>query len=220
MLTIYKNRVPFFSVIMPTYNRAQLIERALQSLLAQTEKDWELIIVDDGSTDNTNELIRRFIADNPQYAVRYSYHSNRGTGLSRNAGIMQACGMYVTFLDSDDEYDTDHLAIRRSIILDYPDVDLIHGGVQIIGNPYVIDKNNPNNTIHLDECVIGGTFCIKRSTAIELGGFAALRYADDSEFYERCSQKGYSIGKTDAPTYIYHRETADSLCSTYSADTD
>ncbi|MFN9339793.1 MAG: hypothetical protein ACK6BZ_09915, partial [Candidatus Kapaibacterium sp.] len=78
----------------------------------------------------------------------------------------------------------------------------------------------PNNTIHLDECVIGGTFCIKRSTAIELGGFAALRYADDSEFYERCSQKGYSIGKTDAPTYIYHRETADSLCSTYSADTD
>ncbi|MFN9338956.1 MAG: glycosyltransferase family 2 protein, partial [Candidatus Kapaibacterium sp.] len=131
MLTIYKNRVPFFSVIMPTYNRAQLIERALQSLLAQTEKDWELIIVDDGSTDNTNELIRRFIADNPQYAVRYSYHSNRGTGLSRNAGIMQACGMYVTFLDSDDEYDTDHLAIRRSIILDYPDVDLIHGGVQI-----------------------------------------------------------------------------------------
>ncbi|HRE57873.1 MAG TPA: glycosyltransferase family A protein [Candidatus Kapabacteria bacterium] len=220
MLTIYKNRVPFFSVIMPTYNRARLIERALQSLLAQTEKDWELIIVDDGSTDNTNELIRRFIADNPQCAMRYSYHSNRGTGLSRNAGLMQACGLYVTFLDSDDEYEPEHLAIRRSIILDYPDIDLLHGGVNVIGNPFVKDKNNPEKSIHLDECVIGGTFVIKRSTALALGGFAALRYADDSEFYERCSQQGYSIGKTDAPTYIYHRETADSLCSTYSADTD
>ena len=79
MLTIYHNRVPFFSVIMPTYNRAALLERALQSLLAQTEKDWELIIVDDGSTDNTNELIRRFIALNPQTPIRYCYHSNRCT---------------------------------------------------------------------------------------------------------------------------------------------
>lgn len=77
------------------------------------------------------------------------------------------------------------------------------------------DKDNPEKTIHLDECVIGGTFVIKRSTALALGGFAALRYADDSEFYERCFQQGYSIGKTDAATYIYHRETEDSLCSTY-----
>lgn len=93
MLTVYQHRVPFFSVIMPTYNREALIERAVSSLFRQTEKDWELIIIDDGSNDNTNERIRRIIAENPKAPIRYSFHANRGTGLSRNAGLMQACGL-------------------------------------------------------------------------------------------------------------------------------
>ncbi len=213
MISAYKNRIPFFSVILCTYNRGQLLPRAIRSLLHQSETDWELIIVDDGSNDNTNEIVRRFIAGNPHCAIRYVFQPNKGTGLSRNVGILNSCGMYITFLDSDDEYEEEHLSIRRSIILDYPEADLIHGGARIIGNPFVADKNNPKEKIHLNECVIGGTFFIKHSVAHELGGFSALRYADDADFFERCNSQGYTIGKTDAPTYIYHRDTDDSLCT-------
>lgn len=220
MLSVYNNRIPLFSVVLCTFNRAKLLPRAINSLLVQTERDWELIVVDDGSNDNTNEIIRTFIAQYPECSIRYVFHSNRGTGLSRNAGILNSCGMYITFLDSDDEYEKEHLETRRSIILDYPEADLIHGGVKVIGNPYVADKDNPEKQVHLDECVIGGTFVVKNNVIKELGGFAALRYADDAEFFERCCREGYTVGKTDAATYIYHRETPDSLCSTQTITND
>jgi len=213
MTTIYDKRVPFFTVIIPTFNRASLLPRALNSLLKQTEKDWEAIICDDGSTDDTIEIAKSFIEKYPN--IRYIFHQNRGTGLTRNSGLLAGCGIYATFLDSDDEYLPTHLAIRKEILLDYPEVDLLNGGVKIIGDNYVIDKNDPTRTISLSECVIGGTFFVKRDLALGLGGFGAMRYADDADFFERAQQAGFTIGETDAQTYIYHRDTPDSLCSTY-----
>jgi glycosyltransferase involved in cell wall biosynthesis len=142
------------------------------------------------------------------------YHSNRGTGLSRNAGLLASCGLFVTFLDSDDEYLPDHLATRREILHSYPEVDLLHGGTEIVGNPYVPDKNDTSRTIHLSECVIGGTFVVRRDRALALGGYGTMRYADDTDFFERAHNAGYVIGETDAATYRYHRDTPDSLCNT------
>lgn len=214
MTTIYDKRIPFFTVIIPTFNRASLLPRALNSLLKQTEKDWEAIICDDGSTDDTFDVVKPFIATHPH--IRYLYHQNRGTGLTRNSGLLAGCGIYATFLDSDDEYSPTHLAIRKEILLDYPEADLLHGGVTIIGDSFVPDKNDPSRLISLSECVIGGTFFVKRELAIGLGGFGSMRYADDSDFFERAQKAGFTTGETDAQTYIYHRDTPDSLCSTYS----
>ncbi|MBS1538101.1 MAG: glycosyltransferase family 2 protein [Bacteroidetes bacterium] len=213
MTTIYPNRIPFYSVIIPTFNRATLLPRALESLLQQTETDWEAIICDDGSNDGTFGIAQKFIGLNQN--IRYHYHSNRGTGLTRNAGLVAACGLFVTFLDSDDEYLPEHLSIRKEILWDYPEVDLLHGGVEIIGNPFVADKDNPKKKIHLSKCVIGGTFVINRISALDIGGFSALRYADDADFFGRAQTAGFTIGETDAATYKYYRDTPDSLCSTY-----
>ena len=212
MITLYPKRIPFYSVIIPTFNRAELLPRALKSLLKQTETDWEAIICDDGSNDSTFSVAQEFISQNSN--IRYLYHANRGTGLTRNSGILAACGMFVTFLDSDDEYLPEHLAIRKEILWDYPEVDLLHGGVEIIGNPFVADKDNPKKQIHLSKCVIGGTFVIKRTSALTIGGFSELRYADDADFFARAQEEGFTIGETDAATYVYHRDTPDSLFST------
>jgi len=89
------------SVILPTYNRAHLLGRSIQSVLAQTCRDLELIIVDDGSSDNTGEVVRGF-ADR---RIRYlEYPLNRGVSVARNVGIKAAVGSYIAFQDSDDEW--------------------------------------------------------------------------------------------------------------------
>ena len=92
---------PLVSVIIPTHNRGQLLVRAIQSVLAQTFSDFEIIVVDDGSIDNTKEVVRGF--KDPR--IRFFHHEqNRGPSAARNTAIRAARGRYVTFLDSDDEY--------------------------------------------------------------------------------------------------------------------
>ena len=92
---------PTVSVIIPTFNREHLIGRALKSVRAQTFTDWECLVVDDASTDNTGDVVRRF--GDPR--VRYLRHeSNRQAGAARNTGISAALGQFLAFLDSDDEW--------------------------------------------------------------------------------------------------------------------
>lgn len=101
--------MPLFSVVMPTYNRAKWLEGAIQSVLNQTFEDFELIIVDDGSTDNTRDLVSGF-ADS---RILYYYQENKERSAARNAGIKLASGDYVCFLDSDDVYLPWHLEILK-----------------------------------------------------------------------------------------------------------
>ncbi len=96
-----KKDTPTVSVIVPTYNRAHLLGRALQSILNQTYKDFEVIVADDGSTDKTDEVIRSFSA----LDIRYIRHEkNKGEAAARNTGVLAAKGEFIAFLDSDDEW--------------------------------------------------------------------------------------------------------------------
>jgi len=94
--------MPKVSIIIPTYNRTDLLPRAIQSVINQTYKDWELLIIDDGSTDNTKEIVEEFVKKDPR--IRYFYKENGGQGSARNLGIKNAKGEYIAFLDSDDEW--------------------------------------------------------------------------------------------------------------------
>ena len=120
--------IPFFSVIICTYNRAHLLPRALDSLLAQTETDWEAIIVDDGSTDGTSSVAMGFMQRDSR--LRYMHHENHGIGYSRTACISASFGQYCTFLDSDDEYLAEHLSSRRKLLEISPNLDILHGGCE------------------------------------------------------------------------------------------
>ncbi|HTD72676.1 MAG TPA: glycosyltransferase [Steroidobacteraceae bacterium] len=107
--------MPKVSIIMPTYNRADTIERAIRSAQAQTFEDWELVIIDDGSIDNTAALIPK---DDPR--IRYHAQPNRGFVAARNAGLQAAVGEYVAFLDSDDELKPFHLQLGVSYLDAFP----------------------------------------------------------------------------------------------------
>jgi glycosyltransferase involved in cell wall biosynthesis len=209
----------FFSIIICTFNRASLLPRALDSLLAQTDIDihnWEAIIVDDGSTDATKAVVEPYLRQPSN--IRYVYHTNRGTGASRTVGVEAARGLYVTFLDSDDEYAPTHLATRKGVLQAAPELDLLHGGVEVIGDPYVADKDDPTKLVHLSACVVGGTFFIKRDVVRRLGGFGTRRYADDAAFFEKAERAGVEIRAVqptkEFATYRYYRTTEDSLCTT------
>ncbi len=208
MPEIYNEFKPQISVVMASFNRANYLERSIGSLLAQSYKSWELVFVDDGSRDNTFEVMNNYL--NLHENIRYIKHKNRNLALSRNAGILSSAGNFITFLDSDDEYERSHLEIRINIMTENPGIDLIHGGVKIIGDPFVPDKTDTTKLIHLNECAIGGTFFGKRKIFIELGSFKNLSYSEDSDFLERAG-KNYSILKIDSPTYIYHRDVLDSI---------
>jgi glycosyltransferase involved in cell wall biosynthesis len=88
---------PFFSVIIPTYNRAGFLLRALASVQRQKFYDYEIIVVDDGSHDATADKVKG-------YAVRYLYQDNRGVSSARNLGVAEARGRWLAFLDADDEW--------------------------------------------------------------------------------------------------------------------
>lgn len=203
-----KNKPPFFSVIITTYNRAELLNRALQSLLSQSETDWEALIIDDGSTDNTVEIVSPYLETEKLY---YKAQENKGFIEAKNVGIQKARGRYLTFLDSDDEYAPHHLKIRKRILTKERDIDLLQGGVKVIGEEYVPDSNAPERQIHLSECAISGTFFIKTEIMDQLHGFQGTALTTDADFMERAKRKKFHIKTTDFPTYIYHREKEDSV---------
>ena len=136
-----------------------------------------------------------------------------GVAAARNMGIVLSKGLFVTFLDSDDEYDADHLSSRRRMLLDNDPVKFLHGGFRIVGSPWVVDKDDPSRLVHIDDCVVGGTFVIRRDVFNAVGMFDEGAYADDALFYERATRAGIPIGKTDHASYVYYRDRDDHLTS-------
>ena len=96
---------PLFSIIIPTYNRAVLVGRAIESVISHTFKDWELIVVVDGSTDNTREVVESY----SDHRIKYTYQVNQEKCIARNTGISIANGLYICFLDNDEYYLPFHL---------------------------------------------------------------------------------------------------------------
>src|SRR2546421_4585920 len=197
-----------FSIIIPTYNRARLISRAIDSVLAQDFIDWEMIVVDDGSTDTTADILRHYVDEEPR--IHYHYTEHEGAPQARNFGCSLATGKYFTFLDSDDEYLPGHLGIRAEIISGEPAVELIHGNCEVIGDPMITDRFDPTRLIPITDCIIGATFFIRRDLFRRLGGFADIQYGDDNDFFLRAQEAGALIKKVEEKTYRYYR-TEDSI---------
>jgi glycosyltransferase involved in cell wall biosynthesis len=122
---------PAVSVILPTHNRATFLPEAFASIRGQTFTDWELIVVDDGSTDDTRQLVERLTADIPQ-RLRYIYQANQGAYGARNTGLDHATGRYVAFFDSDDLWLPHHLTDCVGALEINPDVDVVYGACRII----------------------------------------------------------------------------------------
>jgi glycosyltransferase involved in cell wall biosynthesis len=205
---------PFFSVIITSYNRAILLRRALDSLLRQTEKDWEAIVINDGSTDDTCLMIQPYLKRSRN--IIYIQQKSMGATMSKNQGILHAKGKFVTFLDSDDEYSPTHLETRKALLIKNNKIEFLYGGVKVIGSEYVPDRHNYQKMVHLSTCAIGGAFFIKKRVSLLLNGFTEMPLGSDGDLFERAYNMGINMLKTEIPTYIYHRETLNSITNNLS----
>jgi len=199
------------SVIVTTYNRKKYLKRALDSLLKQTYKNFEVIIIDDGSNDESEKIIFKYLKENSN--LKYVRHSNRKNPLSVNTGILLSTGDYITLLDSDDEYEKDHLKIRAEFMRKNPDLDLIHSPAKLIGKEvdmYLPDARNKDKLIHINDCIIGATLFGKREVFLKLNGFKD-KYSADFDFYKRALKENFMVAKLEIPTYIYYRNLPDSV---------
>ena len=214
--TAKRHRPPLVSVIVCTYNRGHLVKRAIASVLAQSYRNWELIIIDDGSVDATARVVLPLVKSDPR--IMYCCHANQGLARSRNLGIALASGAYMTFLDSDDEYRAQHLSTRVRAMEKQPSLSLIYGGIEYVGpleKQYVPDAQRPGKKVHLRDCYAGGTFFARTSTFRTLNGFRNLPFTMDFDFVRRTRRKGLRIAQAEALTYRYHLDSDHRLCDLY-----
>lgn len=125
---------PNVSVIIPTYNREILIKDAINSVLVQTFQDFEIVVIDDGSTDNTKNVVESY----NDSRIKYFYQQNAGLNAARNAGIRESCGKYIAYLDSDDIWESVKLEKQVKILEKFPEIGLVYCGSSLI------DENNKN----------------------------------------------------------------------------
>jgi glycosyltransferase involved in cell wall biosynthesis len=120
------------SVVIPTYNTSNFLIKAIQSVINQTYKNWELIIVDDGSTDQTRQIVEEFQKKDSR--IKYFFQNNKGQGAARNLGIKNANGVYIAFLDSDDEFFENKLERVMSYFVKDKNIAFIYSDASIIGD--------------------------------------------------------------------------------------
>jgi glycosyltransferase involved in cell wall biosynthesis len=181
------------SVVIPTYNRAEIIGRAIRSVQAQTFEDWELIIVDDASEDETEEVVAAF----EDTRIRYIQHvENRGGAAARNTGIKHSKGKYIAFLDSDDKWLAKKIEGQLRVFREKDErVGLVYTGLRREGHRrgtklpehhgWVAEELILKNPI--GSCSVG---IVKAEAARRVGGFDEdLPSAQDKDFWLRISRK-------------------------------
>lgn len=201
---------PRFSVVIATYNRAHVIARALDSLLRQTIDDFEIVVVDDGSTDDTAAMVRQI----GRQKVRLLRQSNQGLSRARNAGAAASVGEYVTFLDDDDEalpewLETVGAEIQRSA----PAVVCCGAFFVFDGGTREVVRLPVRKGPHYDDqegLFLAGTYILRRDVFDEVGGFAPrLPSRHSSELAFRllplCVQRGWSVVSVQRPLVRIHR---------------
>ncbi|MBU2955621.1 glycosyltransferase [Marinobacter sp. F3R08] len=189
------------SVVTPTYNRARFLPDAIESVLAQTHSDFELIVWDDGSDDDTREVLEPYLADS---RVRYFYQENQGQSYARNHALEHASGDYIAFLDSDDLWAPDKLEKQLAFLLANPEVDIVHGDEAMIDEDGKVTslanmrRYSGRITRYLlaDNSVSIATVLVRRRCFVEMGGFdTSVGVADDYELWLRFSAR-----------YLFHYE--------------
>lgn len=182
----YADEIPVVSVVIPCYNQAQYLADALDSLLGQTYRNWEGIIVNDGSPDNTEEIALSYVGKDSRF--RYISKENGGLSSARNSGIDSALGEYILPLDSDDILEPTYLAKALQVFLEAPETTLVY----CFGNYFGVKKSLWN--LHYEgymKLLLGNTiFCsalFRQKDCIRIGGYDEnMRFGyEDWDFYIR-----------------------------------
>jgi len=171
---------PFISVIIPTYNSENFITKTLEKAFSQTYNNYEVIVSDDGSADNTAGVVRSFFLKYPFRNKALLINKHEGPGAARNKGIKSASGDWVSFLDSDDLWNDNKLERVVGYILENEDIDLvchslvaIDGSKETLMNPlkYFNNKIDPFLSIYRENCLYTSALTIKKNLLYQAGLF-------------------------------------------------
>lgn len=175
------------SIIIPTFNRAFTLNRAIESVLAQTCENWELIVIDDGSFDETPELMKKYLSDD---RIKYYYQENQGVSIARNNGSKIATGDYLIFLDSDDIFFPD--LIKSMNEAEFYNYDLICWQVlKVINEKTSIWKPKKLSRIYkgLKASFLSGSICYRKNLFLKLGGYDQnMKFGENYELGLRICQ--------------------------------
>jgi len=198
---------PTFSVILPVYNRAHLLERALESVLTQSLQDFEIVVVDDGSHDDPQSVVEA-IGDS---RIRFVRQDNQGGGAARNTGIALAGGHYIAFLDSDDRFLPHHLSAMKALLDKNPgaaayarmSVDRGNGNT-MLRPPRAIapDEHMADYLLCERGFVPTITLAVDAEIAKRVRYDARLPFAQDTDFAIRLYLAGCPFVMADAPGAI------------------
>lgn len=210
-------RRPKVSIILPTFNRERFIGAAIESVLQQTFEDFELIIVDDGSTDRTPKIVSQYRSEK----VKYLWQPNYGRSIARNNGLAAALGAYVSFLDSDDLYLPDKLALEVAFLDTFPEIGMVYTSA------YCIDETG-NRLEHKYKATASGwiyneiafflpvtvtlpTVMARREVFDRVGGFdESMERFEDTDMWRRIA-KEYQIGALSEYTCLLRTHSNNAL---------
>ncbi len=227
-------QVSLISVVIPTYNRAQFVTEAIDSVLAQTFTDYEIIVVDDGSTDDTRQRLARY--DN---RISYIFQENRGVSAARNTGIRASSSEWVAFLDSDDIWRVEYLSAQMRQIAEHPELCMqstdcelssqhsglrtyfmANGAIRVFDNKeYVVLKEPFEFVINHGPWQVGSTV-FRRNALIAAGTFDSnVSIGEDFDLMARVALQGpFGLIKCSLVKIFRREETID--CLTHRTKTD
>ncbi|WP_373531585.1 glycosyltransferase [Vampirovibrio sp.] len=221
---VYQALTPKISILLPVYNGADCVLNAVRSIMNQTYPHWELIIVDDGSTDDTLARLSAFCDELADHRVRVISQRNQGVAMARNFGFAQANGDYIAFIDADDLWLPRKLAeevavIRRASTTPHHPACLVYSGYfavnetnQLINLPAISQQTgNLADAVLKDEGIfLPSTALVHRSVFEAVGGFQPACYHEDRVFFIQACQQfpAYATGKR----LVLYRQSLSGRC--------
>jgi len=208
---------PLVSIITPTYNRADFISEAVESVLVQSYPDFELLIVDDGSEDNTSEVLGPYLNDS---RIKLFRQENQGQSVARNLALAEAKGEFICFLDSDNYWPKEKLEQQVRLFEKHPETDVLYGDNVIINEEgRELSRKNMSRysgsiarQMIKDNCVAMNTTMARRKCFDEMGGMSGKRrVADDYDLWLRLSAK--YIFRYEPEYWAWYRVMEDQISS-------
>ncbi len=219
--------MPQVSICIPAYHAERYISETLKSVRDQSFPDWELIVIEDGSQDGTEEIVRQFPRDVSQNVVFQRHAQNRGLPATRNTAITQARAKLIALLDADDYWESDHLeTIIASIAKS--GADLAHSGSVLFDSDsrrtLGIRAPSPEQVRDFPRSLFVADYIIQPASVVltkelwkQVGGFdESYRYVEDREMWLRCARSGARFHHTGKNTCYYRKHAA--ALSTHGAE--
>jgi glycosyltransferase involved in cell wall biosynthesis len=204
------SNLPLVSIIMPTFNRADLIGESLDSVLSQSYLNWECIIVDDGSTDTTESVVEAYLKKDKRF--RYFYKENGGAAVARNFAIKNSSGIYILPLDSDDLIHSTYIEKGINIFQKNPQLKIVYGLAEKFGietGKWPIP--NFNYRLFLIYNMIFNSSIYKRTDFERVGGYTPKNKFEDWDLWLKIIEKDVDIFQIQEVMYYYRTHINNSV---------